>query len=76
MGGEKRLQVRKLIPYLEMGLSVVNIELRLHQALDQAEVNNQLSTILKGGYGQFNASEDRKINQTIQNFLRQSQLLN
>ncbi len=49
---------------------------RLHQALDQAEVNNQLLTIPQGGHGQFNASEEQKINQTIHNFLRQSQLLN
>ncbi|EAW35368.1 alpha/beta hydrolase [Lyngbya sp. PCC 8106] len=49
---------------------------RLHQALDQVEVNNQLLTIPQGGHGQFNASEEQKINQTIQNFLRQYQLLN
>jgi acetyl esterase/lipase len=49
---------------------------RLHQALDQVEVNNQLLTIPQGGHGQFNASEEQKINQTIQTFLRQFQLLN
>lgn len=49
---------------------------RLHQALDQAGVDNQLLTLPNAGHGQFNATEESQISQTIQEFLRQYQLLN
>ncbi|MEL7037654.1 MAG: alpha/beta hydrolase [Cyanobacteria bacterium J06592_8] len=49
---------------------------RLHQALDDARVENQLLTLPNAGHGQFNVSEERRINQTIRAFLEQYQLLN
>ncbi|MDY7020295.1 MAG: alpha/beta hydrolase [Cyanobacteriota bacterium] len=49
---------------------------RLHQALDNAGVENQLLTLPNAGHGQFSAAEETQINQTIRAFLEQYQLLN
>lgn len=53
-----------------------NHAVRLHQALDRANVPNQLLTISGGGHGGFSHSENIHIYENIEAFLRKYGLLN
>jgi acetyl esterase/lipase len=79
--GNKEGAVTKILPWMEMGWNVVNVEyrlarvaVRLHDALTKAAVPNQLLTIPGGGHGNFTL-EQRTTIYTIREFLAKHRLL-
>jgi acetyl esterase/lipase len=54
----------EIVPYIQ--------SLRLHQALDRAEIPNRLITILDGQHGNFKPAQVRKIERAIEQFLNKN----
>ena len=62
---------RRFLPFMGMRTRScrINTPFRLHAALDDAEVPNELHTVPGGGHGGFNRSQTLTIYETIQQFL-------